>query len=232
MKTTSMWVVLFLGGWWLWTGFAAAKTVYLVPPGTPGVIPVKPFTNGWANASTNMCGVIGRDQSDWSVKANDTLLISNGTYELSSVIYPQCTGARILSVTTNPADVVIIPAPGHPANALFYLNIGPYGAETTWMGLTFSNSPYRAVENYQATNVTFRNCVFTESPTVRSMETVPRADYSASEVRSRSARQLPSVVWRIVRSLTTGIPTRTAMHRVAVESIPIRVPARCATASL
>lgn len=141
---------------WLSASMAGGKTLYVVPPGTPGVTPTPPYTNGWACAATNL--TVLRN----NMAANDVLIISNGVYRLGAQINPMCPGALIQGLTTNPADVLITPAPGYNGT-LFYHDNGGWGEKTTWVGLTFFNAGSRAVQLYYATNVTYRNCVFADN---------------------------------------------------------------------
>lgn len=57
-----------------WSGWTA--THYVVPPETPGVNPASPFTNGWAEAATNIQDAV------IAAGSYDTILVSTGMYML------------------------------------------------------------------------------------------------------------------------------------------------------
>jgi hypothetical protein len=135
-----------------------AVTRYVVPPGTPGVTPTSPYTN-WATASTNLSIL------RYGMSAGDTLIVSNGTYCLTNQINPLCAGALIQGLTTNPDDVVITTDAAYVGRLFWLDGGGSWGERTTWVGLTFSNGYSvnlygAAMELYNCTNVTYRNCVF------------------------------------------------------------------------
>ncbi len=57
-----------------WNGWTA--THYVVPPETPAVNPTSPFTNGWAEAATNIQDAVN------AAEDYDTILVSTGMYML------------------------------------------------------------------------------------------------------------------------------------------------------
>lgn len=142
------------------------RTLYVVPPGTPGVAPALPH-DSWESAATNLA-ILGNVAGRGTMGDGDVFLISNGIYTVGAQINPLCAGAMIQGITGDPADVVITPASSYRGR-LFWLDGGGWGSRTTWEGLTFSNafvsagSYGSAMQNYGATNVTLRQCVFTDN---------------------------------------------------------------------
>ncbi len=58
-----------------------AATIYVVAPGTPGVVPGTPY-HTWTNAATNIATAVIYASSG----GGDTVLVSNGTYRITSAI--------------------------------------------------------------------------------------------------------------------------------------------------
>lgn len=81
----------------------AQQTRYVVPPGTPGVVPTHPYTN-WPTAATNFAfSVVGSGVAD-----DTTIWVSNGYYTLSAQI--QVGWAMRVALkgwSGDPADVII-----------------------------------------------------------------------------------------------------------------------------
>ncbi len=69
-------VVAVLAAWNGWTA-----THYVVPPETPGIDPTHPFTNGWAEAATNIQDAVN------AAEDYNTILVSTGLYLLTNEIF-------------------------------------------------------------------------------------------------------------------------------------------------
>ena len=66
----------------------AAKTLYVVPPGTSGTTPTSPY-GSWETAATNIADAItAAAGSDGGAGTGDTILVAPGTYNITSTLTP------------------------------------------------------------------------------------------------------------------------------------------------
>ena len=66
----------------------AAKTLYVVPPDTPGTTPTSPY-GSWETAATNIADAIAAAAANWgdvTTSTGDTILVAPGTYDVASTI--------------------------------------------------------------------------------------------------------------------------------------------------
>ena len=84
--------------------------------------PSSPFTS-WASAATNIQDAIDKAAS------NECVLVTNGIYDIGGRVYSGITGTNrvcitngiiVLAVSTNPADTLIVGAPGSGKTNLLY----------------------------------------------------------------------------------------------------------------
>lgn len=69
-------------GWAMAFAADAQTARYVVPPGTPGVIPTHPYTS-WATAATNIADAVNAS----STTEHDVISVTNGTYVLSTFVF-------------------------------------------------------------------------------------------------------------------------------------------------
>ena len=62
----------------------AAKTLYVVPPDTPGTTPTSPY-GSWETAATNIADAIAA-AAKGTEESHDTILVASGTYNIDSTI--------------------------------------------------------------------------------------------------------------------------------------------------
>ncbi len=137
-----MLTIIGIAGW--------ADSLYVVPPGTPDVIPASPY-NTWTNAATNI-GVAINAASD-----NDTVWVSNGTYYAQPMNIGKAITIR--SLPEYGAEQTILDG-GYPDLSNLVANI--YHADAVLDGFTITRSYYSTEGGgirISAAGGTVQNCI-------------------------------------------------------------------------